>query len=147
MNIKFIKNWLLDQKKEKFNPFERSQAIQDYLTVSGLSCRQLAMELKMPKSTLQDWLMWKDITEKQYKDLKFKGFKDTEIYRMLRSKNELDKSLNTIRTDLTLMQVITHLEKAGIRFEKTNNTAELVSDIKKKLNRVEFLLKKESDET
>ena len=76
---------MLDLRKKDIDPFERAQVIGKYLEDTGLSQRQLAKDLGLPHSTVQDWLLWNRIDNDQYLELKDKNMRDTDIYRMLRN--------------------------------------------------------------
>lgn len=93
-----IYNLLLDLKKKKITKRERAELIVKYLTSTGLSQRALAVELDIPHSTIQDWLMINRISEEQYRDYLDKGLTETDIYRLLRENKlkkgkELDKEI------------------------------------------------------
>jgi len=108
---KIIHNWLLDFKKKEVSHFERAKVIQEYLVSQKISQRELARELDLPHNTLQDWLLWNKLKEKEYKKLKKKGLTDTDIYRELRDgkKEEKKKMMGVTKLDSDLRHCIKKL--------------------------------------
>jgi len=88
---KLVFNWLIDFKKKEISHFERAKVIQEYLDSQKISQRELARQLDLPHNTLQDWLLWNNLTEKEYAKLLKKGLSDTDIYRHLREGKTLEK--------------------------------------------------------
>lgn len=78
-------NYFLDMRKKDINKRQRARLLAKYLDDTGVSGRELARQLGIPKSTVQDWLLINNISESKYEDFKSRGFTDTDIYRMLRN--------------------------------------------------------------
>lgn len=105
---KIVYNWLLEFKKKEVSHFERAKIIQEYLDSQKISQRELARQLDLPHNTLQDWLLWNNLTEKEYNKLRKKGLSDTDIYRLLRDgkKEEKKKLMGITKLDSDLRHCI-----------------------------------------
>lgn len=77
-------NMLVNLKKEPIDPLVRAKMIKRYIEKEKTSIRKLAKQIGINKSTIEDWLLWDRITEKEYKQLKEIGMNHTEIYKTLR---------------------------------------------------------------
>jgi len=54
INNKLVFNFLVELKKKEIHPVERAEIIKQYLKDEKISVRQLARELNIPHSTIQD---------------------------------------------------------------------------------------------
>jgi transcriptional regulator with XRE-family HTH domain len=98
-NILF--NFFLDLRKKEINKRERATLLAKYLEDNNMSQRELARELGIPHSTIQDWLMINRISVDRYDKLIECGLTDTDIYKILRNDKqagdeEIDKIINEI---------------------------------------------------
>ena len=75
-----VNNWLIDLRKKEVNLFERAKLIRAYLNNKELSIRSFSKEFGFPKSTIEDWLLWEKLTEKEYDKLIELGYTHTDIY-------------------------------------------------------------------
>lgn len=105
-------NFFLDMRKKDIDKRQRAQLLAKYLEDNNISQRQLAKELGIPHSTIQDWLMLNRISEEEYQKYIEEGMTYTDIYRMLRNnkqattedfdlllfKNEVKKSISKYRS-------------------------------------------------
>jgi IS30 family transposase len=93
INKTLVFNYLLDCRKKEVDHFERAKIIQEYLNNNHLTQRGLAKQLGIPHNTIQDWLLWNRLDDKQYKDLKNNQVKDTTIYRALRNNRNMSTEI------------------------------------------------------
>ena len=107
-----IYNFLCDLKKKEISPMVRAKLITDYLAKTGKSQRELARELGIPHSTLDDWCRWTNITETEYEELKKQGYGDTDIYRSIRQgtlskgkEKAIDIALNTCISKMEVFKI------------------------------------------
>lgn len=94
-------NFFLDNKKKEIDKIERANMLQKYLEDNNLSQRELATELGMSHSTLQDWIMYSRIDREEYDRLIENGYNHKQIYKTLRNtKTKMPNSfdLNLFRT-------------------------------------------------
>jgi DNA-binding transcriptional regulator YiaG len=153
-------NLLLDTKKLPLDKKIRARAINNILKETGWSQRQLARNIGIPKSTIEDWLLFGKISDNQYQRLKVKGYNDTEIYRKLRGDRSVPVSqkveempvkrkthfenddVNVLDDELT--EVIYLLRKYTTRTLKgTAQTYSLVKELRNILNKIEMKIEKE----
>jgi len=133
---KIIHNWLMDFKKKEVSNFERAKVINEYLTEKKLSQRELAKQLDMSHSTLQDWMIWNNLTEKEYNKLIKKGLTETDIYRLLRDgkKEEKKKLMGITKLDSDLNTCIKKLRPhINTTKESSAKTTVLIEELKKVL--------------
>jgi len=135
MSNKIVYNYIVDQCKKDIGKFERANIITKYMKDCKLSTRALALQLGIPKSTINNWCLFNRLNEEEYKDLKEKGCSDAHIYRMLRedcktmSKDlcNLDAYLSKITKEL---RGFIHVDK------RTPQTKVLIQDLTQVLNRL-----------
>lgn len=105
-------NFLLDCRKKEIDKWQRAIILREYLDSHSLSQRQLAEQLGIPKSTIEDWLLWGRLTKEEYKRLKNKGLNHTQIYRLLRDNKKRPKSsfVNKSVLDIEVQECIKKLK-------------------------------------
>jgi transcriptional regulator with XRE-family HTH domain len=91
-------NFFLDLRKKEIDKKVRAELINKYLKDNKMSQRQLASELGIPHSTIQDWLLFTRIPKAKYQEYIRKGHTETDIYRALRDNKGAD--LDDIETSL-----------------------------------------------
>ena len=135
-----IWNAMIDWKKRDIDPFERAMVIKEYLLDTRLSQRQLAEQLGMPHSTLQDWLRWDRITEKEYADMKKRGLNPTDVYRILRNNQNVDKEefVKDTKLDYELGNVIRIIKPFINNPVYSSKTMSLIKELRNELNRLEM---------
>lgn len=143
----FAFNLLQDLRKKEINPVERAKFLESYLKHTNISQRELARQLGIPYSTLQDWISYKNITSKEYEILLDKGFGKREIYRMLRddrgnARSKVSNAVNTPVINLLLSQMITDLRPLINTAVFDDETFTLIMDLRNVLNRMELHLEK-----
>ena len=131
-------NLMCDLKKRDINPIARAKLINAYLENTGQSQRSLALEIGVPKSTLEDWIMWGKITQKEYDGLKSEGYEHTDIYKSLR-----DGTLSGMpkAIDVTLNNCISKLEIFKIRPPHSKETKFLIGQLRHILDVIERQVK------
>jgi len=87
-----VHNWLCDLKKKNINQFERAKIIKLYMKEKSLSGRGFAKEFGIPKSSVEDWLLWLKLSEVEYIKYIEEGKTHTDIYRALRNNRDLTSS-------------------------------------------------------
>lgn len=89
-------NYFLDLRKKDINKRERAVLLSRYLRENNMSQRQLAKDLGIPHSTVQDWLMINRIGEDEYNKFIEEGMSDTDIYRMLRNNKKAKEPFDVL---------------------------------------------------
>jgi len=137
-------NLLLDFRKRNINNIERAKILESYINETKISQRELAKELGIPHSTIQDWLLWNKIDNDKYKNLKKDGLNDTSIYKLLR--NNKSKAINNISIENEIQENIKkcyNILKPFINsVDKSNNTKNCILELQNLLNRM--LIKNEN---
>jgi len=97
-------NAMLDWRKKDIDKWERAIIIRDYLDEFSLTQRQLAEQLGVPKSTIEDWMLYSRLTKTEYRAMKKKGLSSTDIYKLLRENKQKAKSrfIDVTKLDLEI---------------------------------------------
>ncbi len=103
-------NYFLDMRKKDINKRQRAELLATYLEENDKSQRELAKELGIPHSTIQDWLMINRISDEDYQKYVEQGMTDTAIYRMLRNNKKAEPK------DFSVLLFKEELKKAQTRF-------------------------------
>ena len=138
--IDVVENLFFEFQKKDINKFMRGQIIKNYMSENKLSGRQFSKNFNLPKSTVEDWLLWTKITSNEYENFKKQGMTHTNIYKMLRYNK--DKNVNDMiiesQFDRTLYKFIKSCEICMSQFPpKTNKTNTLLSEAKQALINIE----------
>ena len=126
-------NYFLDMRKKEINKRQRALLIAKYLDENKMSQRELARELGIPHSTIQDWLMINRISEEQYEQYKADGMTETDIYRMLRNNKQAqedDYDMHIVKQEI---EKSTSKFKSFLKYSKQFDH-ETISDIKELIN-------------
>ncbi len=134
MNNKLVFNYLLDLTKKDVDKWERAKIIKEYLKEENISQRELAKQIGVSKSTIEDWLLINKLSVNEYNGLKITGMTNTDIYRHLRN-NRKAKKLEIIKET----KINYELSKI-IKFIKTHNILNDESD-KKTAKLIDILIK------
>ena len=122
-------NYLIDLKKKKIDKFERAKIIQNYLDKTGKSIRGLSKTIGIPKSTIEDWLLYNRINEQQKKNQEIEGLTKTQIYRLLRNSKQKEK-VDLVEEILdTCIKLLTPIIKVGNQSKETTNKIKQLRDI------------------
>ena len=143
MNKSIMLNYLIDLTKKDINKFERASLIREYLQETRMSIRALAKQINIPKSTIEDWLLYNHMNEEEYKKCLDSGLTITQIYSTLR-KNKGEKTINkTSMMDKQLEEISTNLNRIfhlASDEKRTPETIEIIRKIKNITNRIEMRL-------
>jgi len=131
-------NMMCDLKKKEIEPKARAMLIQNYLDKTGLSGRALAKQLGIPNTTLQDWLLWGNITKEKYDEYIEAGHTHKDIYRSLRGGTLSGKSK---AIDVVLNNCISKLEVFKLGPPYSRNTSKLIEELKRILDVIERQVK------
>lgn len=133
-----VYNFLCDLKKKEISPIDRANMLQEYLEAKCISQRQLARDLGIPHSTIQDWLKWASITKPEYDDLKEQGYTHEDIYHSLRDGTLSGKDKEI---DKALENCISKLQFFKIRPPYSSKTINLIGELKRILKVIETQVK------
>ena len=143
---KLTHNYLLEMNKKQIDKLERAKLVKDYIESKNISVRELARQLNMPHSTLNDWIMWNNIEKNDFDKMKNNGLNDRDVYRELRN-NKSDKEkkfVETLKIDLELEKSISTLKKLArknvLYSEKTEDAIIELQDI---LNKISMYIEKQ----
>jgi transcriptional regulator with XRE-family HTH domain len=146
VTAKLTFNHLLDLTKKNIDHFERAKILKELLEYKNISQRELAKQLNMPHSTMQDWYRWNEISMTDYKILKLKGYEHSQIYRLLKN-NQIQNVKNIYNYDFdnAILKFIERL-KGAHRNEKTSDkTEELLDQLAKEANTASFKISRKND--
>jgi hypothetical protein len=142
-------NILLDCKKKDISKIDRAKIIEQMIKTEGISLRELARQLEISHSTLQDWHMYSNIDEAHYEGMKSVGYNDKQIYKMLRdgktdklkiesAKTAMDLKSGPMPFDDMIKETNKIVRKAvtSPKFEKGPDTVDLLKDLVNNLNRL-----------
>jgi IS30 family transposase len=129
-----VYNLMCDMKKQEIDPIGRAKLIQSYMDDTKISGRELSTQIGIAHSTLQDWLMWNKIDQKQYNNYVQEGHSDTDIYRSLRG-GTLSGKHKAI--DSALINCIRKLEIFKLRPPYSKDTKQYIAQLRKVLDVLE----------
>lgn len=125
--------YILDLQKKELDPFDRAATIRSYMEDNNLSGRAFAKKFGLNKSTVEDWLLWKKISEEEYENLRAAGISHTQIYRELRQR-KIEQEITIEQTDLLLAQWTKEIKSHAKKANKTERTEYLISELKNAIN-------------
>lgn len=145
INSKLQLRYVSDLKKPEVEPFERAKIIRKVLNDNKWSIRQFAAEYGFANATVQDWLLFENITEEQYENLKANGVNHTEIYQTLRTRGKGERGRRNMEKlselDYKLIKITKHV-RVNIRKPKfSNQTLQLIQELRSSLDAVEMAIK------
>jgi hypothetical protein len=131
-------NLMCDLKKKELDKFQRAKLIKSYLEDTGISQRQLALSIGVPKSTVEDWLLWDRMKPQEYDSLVKEGYTHTDIYESLRdgTLSGKDKAI-----DLALENCISRMQVFKIKPPTSSKTKVLIDELKHILEVIERQVK------
>lgn len=143
------KRYIMDLKKPDISPFKRARIIKEVIAREKLSGRGFAKKYGFKWSTLEDWLLWLNITEKEYNKLKKQGFTRTHIYRTLRNNRTAKQRITVMlktktEFDLKLEHItkLVHTRANTVEPDLSERTIEMLKQLKKEINRLLFRYEK-----
>lgn len=75
-----------DMKKKDIDKFERAAILQRMIKELGVSEREFSRRYSLHHNTLQDYLLYNEISPKEYETLQASGLSASSIYRHLRNR-------------------------------------------------------------
>lgn len=136
-----IYNLLCDYKKKVVDKFELAYIVRTYMTDHKLSERGLGKVFAIPKSTINDILLWESITQKEYDGYIDEGYTHTDIYRSLRTGNLKKNKEGRKEIDIVLTKCIYQIEFFKIRPPYSNETKELINKLRHVLEVIDQQIK------
>jgi len=131
-------SYVRDLQKPELDYFERAAIISHVLEDKGWSIREMARQLIIPKSTIEDWLLFSRISEEEYDALRAEGISHTQIYRELRDrKGQKNPRINLPELDMLLKGQLNSLKSCNKEFNYSEKTRDLLSKVHNELNRIE----------
>lgn len=128
-------------KSPTHNKLKRAKVYKALVEKSGLSVRAFARMHDIPKSTLEDWMLWAKLEETDLDKLKESGMTETQVYRGLRgSKGETEVH----ELDLKIEALINDLNSSQIEHKASKVTYEKLDLLKKAVERAKFRLEKKN---
>jgi len=146
INEDIIFNLMQDWKKRKIDKWTRANILKQFLEDKNISQRELARRLDIPKSTIEDWMLYNKLSRIEYEEVIEGGYSETQIYRMLRdNKDKTSKQIfKDNMTDKILKDFLDSL--IGITVKpippSSKYTSQLIQNVIKELNKLEFRIKK-----
>lgn len=142
MENQLTERYIWDLRKPGINKFERARIIKKYLIYHNLSGRGFALKFGFKKSTIQDWLLWNNMTQETYDKLKQNGLTPTQIYRMLRDDKKPDEIKNKTKLDMHMQMTLDLVKSGRISPKYTMDTLRLATDLDIKLRRFIYKLER-----
>lgn len=133
-----VYNLMCDLKKKEIEPAAKARLIQQYIASENLSQRQLARQLGIPHNTLQDWLLWGKLSDKDIDGYIGQGYTKSDIYRSLRGGTLSGKAKEL---DVALETCINKLRVFKLMPPYSTKSAKLIDELRKILDIIEKQVK------
>ena len=143
LGVKLKMGYVCDLKKPEIDRIERATIIRSLLDDNGWSIRHLAKELNIPKSTIEDWLLFEQVDAQNYQKLRDTGVGDTEIYRMLRNSKHVPEVKELDPFDYKLHEMIAWLNANMVHPRATTETLGLLKKLRDLTTQMEHAINKE----
>jgi IS30 family transposase len=127
-----LERYFDDSLKKELDKFERAFMIRDYLERNNISVRSFAKKRNIPKSTIDDWLLYNRITEEHYQKLISEGKNHKEIYKALRRNKKEEFVYSDL--DAFLTDIRPKLKQFRQKGDVTPKTLELIDELVNELN-------------
>lgn len=129
-------NYLMSLNKTPLDKIERARVIISYMEEYKLSGREFARIFNIPKSTVEDWLLYNRITAEELKQMKRLGLSHKDIYKYLRG-NKQTKTLTFNRGEVILERVLGTLKAFPCNIKFNAKIYKLLNDIRKEVDKIE----------
>ena len=139
INKTLVENYVRDLQKKELDKFERAAIIRQYIEDKHISQREFARRFGIPKSTVEDWLLYNNIHELDYSSMKKKGFNATEIYRLLRENKRKELLLQSALNKKLILMIDT-LNRSTTVKGYTEETPDLINKLEKSINTFKYRL-------
>lgn len=127
---KLKEHYVKDLQKPDIDKFERAVIIRSLLEDKGWSIRQMASEYNIPRSTIEDWLLYEKISETEYNRLVAAGEKPKNIYKALRKEKRVVAPVLSVDMQLEeFRRKIRSFKKAELSVKTPNLIDELVNEL------------------
>ena len=85
-------NTIIEWRKKEISPILKAKIIKEYITNKKISLNGFAKKFNLTMFVVQNWLLWDNINEDEYKKMKEIGLTNVEIYTLLKkNKNKESK--------------------------------------------------------
>jgi len=85
-------NTIIEWRKKEISPILKAKIIKEYITNKKISLNGFAKKFNLTMFAVQNWLLWDNINEDEYKKMKEIGLTNVEIYTLLKkNKNKESK--------------------------------------------------------
>lgn len=88
--------YLCDIIKKDVDKFERAAILKSIMQENKWDMSDLSRKFDIDTSTIRDWLLYNQITPKQYEAQRKKGLSATQIFHVLRKKNGIQNVYDTL---------------------------------------------------
>lgn len=136
--------YVCDLRKPEIDKLERARIIRSILNENKWSIRKMSMEFGIPKTTIEDWLLFEKLDAPQYAKLKGSDVKETELYRLLRSNKRLSSAqvVELTGLDYDVQRCIDILNRHMVQPKGSPETQKLVKNLKDTIVRLESAMMK-----
>lgn len=140
-------NMLVDLKKKDIDRFTKAKLIKTYIERHRISERELARQIGVHASTLEDWLLYNNITEEEYGVMKGNGLNDTDIYNVIRNAKHKHKKdyVKITKFDFVIEEVINKLKPFVNAISKemvSGNTDNLLVELNDIVNHIRMKIER-----
>lgn len=137
--------FIWDLKKPDIDRVDRALIIKKYMNKHKISGREFARRFDIPKSTIEDWLLFLKISKQELKELEKKGFGRKDIYKKLRSSKHLSnrgsQKINFNIAEMRLDRIIELLDTFPCKRNYNFEIQEKLNKIKDLINKLELSLR------
>jgi len=92
MEETILYNTIIEWRKKEISPILKAKIIKEYITNKKISLNGFAKKFNLTMFVVQNWLLWDNINEDEYKKMKEIGLTNVEIYTLLKkNKNKESK--------------------------------------------------------
>lgn len=134
-----IYNFVLDLKKKELDPIDKARIIHKYCELNNISIKQLATDMNIAATMLQEWMDYAKLDKQHYLKLVSSGYSRRNIYRMLKGADKMQYS------DISLLELNVLLKNTHMDIKNhVNNpiydddTIPILKELINDLNRLEF---------
>ena len=138
-NKRLTEHYIMDLKKPEITKWERATIVKQYLDDNNMSIRGFGIKFNIPKSTIEDWLLYRNVTQKQYNNMIRKGYGHKQIYKLLRENKgtEFKDIVTTTPFDYEVKRLSLKIGKqCTTQSEVSKQTPDLLDHLIKESNRL-----------
>lgn len=127
-----FERYIADLLKKDVDKFERAVMIREYVERNKISVREFARRCSIPKSTIDDWLLYNRISEEEYDKLLSEGKNHKEIYKALR--RDKKEPFHYSDLDAFLIELKPKLKHYRQKGDITPRTIQIIEELVNDLN-------------